>query len=89
MTSEIKRKPVDRNRHVRCLDDVIVTLDHCRFCVHSESFIISGRAILSPARAYCLRHRATDNKINLSEVEAIDCDDTRGEGYRSIMNIIT
>ena len=71
-----------------CLPGGPVTLDRCRFCVHSTSFLIKGAWITSPARAYCLRSRA-EKEVDLSTVEAVECDDLDGEGYRSIMSIIS
>lgn len=76
-----------RSGKVRCLPDREETIEHCRFCVFSRSFVVRGRSVTSPALAYCLRHRATE-EVNLKEVEAVACADRKGEGYRSMMNII-
>jgi len=65
-----------------------VTLDRCRFCVHSMAFRVKDAWITSPARAYCLRSRA-EKDVDLSAVEEVECDDLGGEGYRSIMSIIS
>jgi hypothetical protein len=73
---------------VECLPGEPVTLDRCRFCAHSTSFRIRGIWITSPARAYCLRSKA-EKDVGLSTVEEVECDDLDGEGYRSIMNIIS
>jgi hypothetical protein len=73
---------------VECLPGEGVTLDRCRFCAHSTSFRIRGVWITSPARAYCLRSRA-EKDVDLSTVEEVECDDLGGEGYLSIMNIIS
>lgn len=73
---------------VECLPGEPVTLDQCRFCAHSTSFRIKGVWITSPARAYCLRSKA-EKDVDLSTVEEAECDDLDGEGYRSIMNIIS
>jgi hypothetical protein len=73
---------------VECLPRESVTLEHCRFCVHSTSFRIEGEWITSPARAYCLRSKVV-KEVDLSTVEEVECDDLDGEGYRSIMNIIS
>jgi len=89
MSRELQRKSVNSNRQITCQEGIVVTLDHCRFCVHSESFIVNGRAVPSPARLYCLRQKSLHDTVDLDDVEAVDCDDTTGEGYRSIMNIIT
>ncbi len=63
-------------------------LDKCRFCVHSSRFIYVDREIESPARAFCQMRRATTS-VDLSQVIGVVCDDTRGEGYQSIMNVIS
>jgi hypothetical protein len=73
---------------VECLPGEPVTLDRCRFCAHSTSFRIRGMWITSPARAYCLRSKA-EKDVELSTVEEVECDDLDGEGYRSIMSIIS
>ncbi|MGA2934164.1 MAG: hypothetical protein ABSD81_03300 [Methanomicrobiales archaeon] len=73
---------------VECLVGEPVTLDRCRFCAHSTSFRIKGVWITSPARAYCMRSKA-EKDVDLSTVEEVECDDLGGEGYRSIMNIIS
>jgi hypothetical protein len=73
---------------VECLPDEEVPLDRCRFCAHSTSFRVRGIWTTSPARAYCLRSRAGKD-VDLSTVEEVECDDLDGEGYRSIMNILS
>jgi len=73
---------------VPCRPGECVTLDRCRFCVHSTAFCINGTWITSPARAYCLRSRA-EKDVDLSTVEEVECDDLDGEGYRSIMSILS
>jgi hypothetical protein len=72
---------------VLCLPDKEETIEHCRFCVYSRYFRVRGELVTSPALAYCLRHRATE-EVDLRAVEAVSCADRRGEGYRSMMNII-
>lgn len=72
---------------VRCLPGKEETIEHCRFCVHSRYFLVKGEYMKSPALAYCLRHRATE-EVDLKKVEAVRCADRSGEGYRSMMNII-
>jgi hypothetical protein len=72
---------------VPCLPEKDVTIEHCRFCVHSRYFLVRGTYVKSPALAYCLRHRATE-EVDLTIVEAVQCADRSGEGYRSMMNII-
>ncbi len=73
---------------VACPSGQAVTLDRCRFCAHSTHFQVRGRLVPSPARAYCSRQRGGE-EIDLDAVEAVVCDDRSGEGYRSIMNIIS
>jgi len=72
---------------VQCLPGKAETIEHCRFCVHSRYFRVRGVYIKSPALAYCIRHRATE-EVDLKIVEAVQCADRGGEGYRSMMNII-
>ncbi|MBN1194975.1 MAG: hypothetical protein JXA08_06470 [Methanomicrobiaceae archaeon] len=60
----------------------------CRFCAHSSHFMVRGRWVGSPARAYCTRERTTTD-VDLKKVTVVECDDQRSEGYRSIMNIIS
>jgi hypothetical protein len=87
MTRGRRTLPVRKGR-VECLPGEPVTLDRCRFCAHSTTFRIRGVWITSPARAYCLRSTA-EKDVDLSAVEEVECDDLGGEGYRSIMNIIS
>jgi hypothetical protein len=72
---------------VPCLPGKEETIEHCRFCVYSRYFRVRGEYVKSPALAYCLRHRATQ-EVDLKIVEAVKCADRSGEGYRSMMNII-
>ena len=87
MTKGRRNLPVKKGK-VQCLPEEQVALDRCRFCVHSTAFRIGGAWITSPARAYCLRSRA-EKDVDLSTVEEVECDDLEGEGYRSIMSIIS
>ena len=87
MTRDRRTLRVEKGK-VACLPGEPVTLDRCRFCVHSTKFRIRGAWITSPARAYCLRSRA-EKDVDLSTVEEVECDDPEGEGYRSIMSIIS
>jgi hypothetical protein len=84
---KVRELPV-RKGQVRCTAAADVPLDYCRFCVHSTEFRVNGEWITSPARAYCLRSRVV-REVDLRKVEAIRCDDEKGEGYHSLMNIIT
>ncbi|MDD1679886.1 MAG: hypothetical protein LUO93_11975 [Methanomicrobiales archaeon] len=56
--------------------------------MHSKSFIVRGREIPSPARIYCLAQKPSGEEIDFTQVEAVVCEDKKGEGYRSMMNII-
>jgi len=87
MTKDRRILPVGKGK-VLCLPGEPVTLDRCRFCVHSTSFRIGGVWVTSPARAYCLRSRP-EKDVDLLAVEEVECDDLGGEGYRSIMSIIS
>ena len=87
MTKDRRTLAVEGGK-VMCLPGDPVTLDRCRFCVHSTAFRIHGAWVTSPARAYCLRSRA-EKDVDLSTVEEVECDDLAGEGYRSIMSIIS
>lgn len=89
MSEKVTNKRVRAKGRVECTPDEVVTVDHCRFCVHSQAFTVHGRSVPSPARVYCLYHKKSDEKINFSEVEAVECDDVKGEGFRSMMNIIS
>ena len=73
---------------VQCTPDKVVSVDLCKLCAHSASVVVRGEVLPSPARAYCSRCRDTPH-INMTEVEAIVCDDIREEGFRSIANIIS
>ncbi|MBS1194428.1 MAG: hypothetical protein LUP93_00625 [Methanomicrobiales archaeon] len=84
---KVRELPVKKGE-VACQDGVVVTLDYCRFCAHSKAMRVKGEWITSPARAYCLRSRVVQ-QIDLSKVEAVQCDDDGSEGFRSIMNIIS
>lgn len=73
---------------VLCLPHKKESIEKCRFCVHSVSFMEKGRWIKSPARAFCTACRSTE-EVYLPDVESVLCDDKKGEGYRSMMNIIS
>lgn len=73
---------------VQCLPGKKEEIVKCRFCVHSRQFKESGRWVTSPARAFCLASRTT-TPVNLSRVSAVCCDDMDGEGFSSILNIIS
>jgi len=87
MTRNRRRLRVTKGE-AECLPGEKVTLDRCRFCAHSTQFCVNGRWITSPARAYCVVSKA-EKDVDLSTVEEVECDDLDGEGYRSIMNIIS
>lgn len=86
---------VEKGGAVTCQAGAMRTLDNCRFCVHSVRFCVhsvrfceDGRWVTSPARAYCMLKRATD-EVRLERVSAVECDDDGSEGFRSIMSIIS
>lgn len=76
------------NGEVRCLPEKMESVEKCRFCVHSKKFRESGTWKVSPARAYCVLSRKSD-KVNFEKADSVECDDLRGEGFRSIMNVIS
>ncbi|NLZ30336.1 MAG: hypothetical protein GX885_06310 [Methanomicrobiales archaeon] len=82
-----RRLLVTRGR-VQCTPGRTIPIDRCGLCVHSALFIIGGREVPSPARAYCSRCRVTSG-VDVARVETVICDDTRGEGFRSITSIIS
>ncbi len=82
-------RPVGKSRRVACAGREDITPDHCRLCVHSRAFVVGGKRIASPARVYCLRCRPPEEELDLGRVEAVECDDLAGEGFRSITNIIS
>jgi len=84
---KVRELPVKKGE-IACQEGVKVTLDYCRFCAHSKAMLVSGEWITSPARAYCLRSKVVQ-KVDLSKVEAVQCDDDGTDGFRSIMNIIS
>ncbi len=85
--TEVIRKEI-RKGAVECRPGEVISLDHCRFCVHSKSFITEGKEQPSPARIYCLAQKPSREEVDFTRVEAVLCDDRKGEGYRSMMNII-
>ena len=82
-----RRLPVIGGR-VQCTPDKAVTVDRCGFCVHSAHVVVGGREHPSPARAYCSRCRVTPG-IDMKAAEVVICDDVQGEGFRSIMSVIS
>jgi hypothetical protein len=88
--AHIQELTVVRNQ-VKCLPDRNESIDKCRFCVHSVSFIHDGVRIPSPARDFCgmnKKSRETAKKFDLSKVSVVFCDNSDSEGFRSIMNVI-
>lgn len=77
-----------RQGNVECRPAEVISLEHCRFCVHSKAFVVRGRHLPSPARIYCLAQKPSKEVIDFTMAEAVVCDDRKGEGYRSIMNIL-
>ena len=73
---------------VECLPEKREEIEKCRFCVHSVRFGTASREIPSPARAFCSRSRATE-EVDLKQVIRVVCDDTRQEGFRSMLSVIS
>ena len=73
---------------VQCLPGKKEEIVRCRFCIHSKQFLQEGRWVPSPARAFCLAARTT-NDVDLSLVTAVCCNDVNGEGFSSILNVIS
>ncbi|MBN1431688.1 MAG: hypothetical protein JW931_02840 [Methanomicrobiaceae archaeon] len=73
---------------VLCLPKKREPVEKCIFCVHSKKIHEAGVWKISPARAYCVLNRS-DDKVNIEKADAIECDDIKGEGYRSILNVIS
>jgi hypothetical protein len=88
MTDGGERELAVERGTVECRPDVRVGLDRCRFCACSRAFREGGAWKRSPALAYCMACRVT-GEVDFSKVEAVRCHDRTGEGYRSIMGIIS
>ena len=76
---------------VNCLPDQSESIEKCRFCVHSVSFIHNGVRVASPARDFCgvsKKSSLSMKQFDLSKVSVVFCDDRASEGFRSILNII-
>jgi len=82
MTDNTRILDIERGE-VRCLPGKRETAEKCRFCVHSKKFRVNGAWKISPARAYCSLCRTDE------DADAVECDDLKGEGFRSILNIIS
>jgi len=88
MTETEQRELAVEKGTVECRPGVRVGLDRCRFCASSRAFRERGTWKQSPALAYCMACRVTEN-VDLAKVEAVRCADRSGEGFRSIMSIIS
>lgn len=88
MTDKNTRILVIEDREVQCLPGKRESVEKCRFCVHSKRFREAGIWKVSPARAYCTLCKSND-AVNIDNADAVECDDINGEGYRSILNIIS
>ena len=88
MNEKAYRELTVENGTVECRPGVRVGLDRCRFCASSRAFLEGGDWRESPALAYCMMHRTT-REVDLRRVSAVRCADRSGEGFRSIMNIIS
>ncbi len=88
MTDKPHRELKVEKGTVECLPGVRVGIDRCRFCASSRAFLEQGTWRESPALAYCMAHRTT-REVDLGRVSAVRCADRTGEGFRSIMSIIS
>ncbi|MDT8358432.1 MAG: hypothetical protein RQ758_08030 [Methanomicrobiaceae archaeon] len=73
---------------VQCTPHKREAVEKCRFCAHSTHFYVNGEWVPSPARAYCTCTRACE-PVDLKRAGKVRCDDAAGEGFRSIMSIIS
>jgi len=71
-----------------CSDGRMVTPENCRFCLHSRYFVINEKQERSPALAFCLRERVTNN-VDCGKATAVGCAESKGDGYSNIGNIIS
>jgi hypothetical protein len=88
MTETEERELQVERGTVECRPGVRVGLDRCRFCASSRAFRERGSWKRSPALAYCMASRVTE-EVDLANVGAVRCADRTGEGFRSIMSIIS
>ena len=91
MTQAHIRELAVTHGQVNCLQNRKESIEKCRFCAHSVSFIHDGVRIPSPAREFCgmgKKSKEPAKKFDLSKVSVVFCDDSANEGFRSIMNII-
>jgi len=91
MTQNHIRELAVAHGQVTCLPNQNESIEKCRFCAHSVSFIHDGVRIPSPAREFCgvgKKSRESAKQFDLSKVSFVFCDDNASEGFRSIMNII-
>jgi hypothetical protein len=91
MTQARTRELAVAHGQVNCLSERNESIEKCRFCVHSVSFIHGGVRIPSPARDFCgmsKKSKESAKQFDLSKVSVVFCDDSASEGFRSIMNII-
>lgn len=85
--AEQRELPVEKGT-VECRPGARIGLDRCRFCASSRAFRERGTWKRSPALAYCMACRVTED-VDLAQVDAVRCADRTGEGFRSIMSIIS
>ena len=88
MTDKPRRVLTVEGGSVQCLERKKEPLERCRFCVHSVRFYSKGSWRPSPARAYCISCRTTE-EVALDTVAKVCCDDGGREGFHSIMNVIS
>ncbi len=87
MTEKFSRTLEVKDGKVQCTESRTEEVEKCRFCLHSTHFKEGEVWVFSPARAYCISVRST-NKVDLKKVRSVRCDDRKGEGFQSMLNII-
>ncbi|MDO5843791.1 MAG: hypothetical protein Q4Q53_01420 [Methanocorpusculum sp.] len=76
------------NGKVLCTDGRCISVERCRFCVHSRYFVVDNVSQKSPALAFCNRERVT-KEAEFMRASKVGCAESRGDGYTSIGNIIS
>lgn len=76
------------NGKVLCTDGRCISVEQCRFCIHSRYFVVNSVSKKSPALAFCNRERVTE-EVDFMRASKIGCAENKGDGYSSIGNIIS
>lgn len=76
------------DKKVLCTDGKFVSLEKCRFCIHSRYFVVDGVSKRSPSLAFCNRERVTE-EVDFMRATKVGCAEMRGDGYSSIGCIIS